>query len=68
MNLILRPLNDINDPTWSIIISIIILLIGVAYCIVYIMRIAFDELDDAGTNQSEGCGSGSTDSTLDSQD
>ena len=39
MNLILRPLNDINDPTWSVIISIIILLIGVAWVIKYILEI-----------------------------
>ena len=29
MNLILRPLEDVNDVTWSIIISLIILLAGV---------------------------------------
>ena len=27
MNLLLRPLNDINDPVWSVIFSIILLLI-----------------------------------------
>ena len=27
------PLNDINDPTWSVIISIIFFLIGVSYVI-----------------------------------
>ena len=68
MNLILRPLDNVNDPVWSVIISILILLAGVTYCIVYIMRMAFDELDDAGTNQSEGRRSGSTDSTADTQD
>ena len=46
MNLILRPLSDVNDVTWSIVISLIILLIGVTYCIVYILRMAFDELKD----------------------
>jgi len=51
MNLILRPLNDINDPVWSVIISIIILLIGVGYYIVYIMRMAFDELNDERPNE-----------------
>jgi hypothetical protein len=68
MNLFLRPLHDISDPTWSVIISIIILLLGVTYYIVYIMRIAFDELNDGGSNQPEGRGSGSTDSTADTQD
>ena len=46
MNLILRPLDNSSDPVWSVIISIIILLAGVTYYIVYIMRMAFDELKD----------------------
>ena len=46
MELFLRPLADVNDVTWSIIISLIILLVGVTYCIVYILRMAFDELKD----------------------
>ncbi len=67
MNLVLRPLDNVADPVWSVIISIIILLAGVTYYIVYIMRMAFDELNDGGSNQPEGRGSGSTDSTLDPQ-
>ena len=39
MNLLLRPLNDINDPTWSVIISIILLLVGVFYVVAYILGI-----------------------------
>jgi Mg2+ and Co2+ transporter CorA len=46
MNLVLRPLADTNDVTWSIIISILILLAGVAYYIYTIMSMAFEELDD----------------------
>jgi len=46
MNLILRPLDNVADPVWSVIISILILLAGVTYYIVYIMRMAFDELKD----------------------
>ena len=46
MNLLLRAHENYNDPTWSVIISIIILLIGTVYYIVYIMRMAFDELND----------------------
>ena len=68
MNLVLRPLDNVADPVWSVIISIIILLAGVTYYIVYIMRMAFDELNDGGSNQPEGRGSGSTDSTADTQD
>ena len=67
MELFLRPLADVNDVTWSIIWCLIILLAGVTYCIVYIMRMAFDELNH-DYNQSEGRRSGSTDSTPETQD
>jgi hypothetical protein len=46
MNLVLRPLADFNDVTWSIVISLLILLAGVAYYIYTIMSLAFEELDD----------------------
>jgi hypothetical protein len=46
MNLILRPLTDINGVTWSIIWSLILLLLGVAYYIYTIMKLAYKELDD----------------------
>ena len=39
MNLLLRPLDNINDPVWSVIFSIILLLAGVFYIIVYILGI-----------------------------
>ena len=67
VNLILRPLADVNDVTWSIVWCLLILLAGVAYYIVYIMRMAFDELND-DYNQSEGRRSGSIVSTPDTQD
>ena len=63
MNLVLCPLNDINDVTWSIIISILILLAGVAYYIYTIMKLAYQELEDAESNPNEGRGTGSGDST-----
>ena len=47
-NLILRPLDDVNDVTWSIVISLIILLVGVFYVIVYILGI--DERESHGSN------------------
>ena len=50
VNLILRPLNDVNDVTWSIIISLILLLSGTAYYIYTIMKLAYEELDDAETD------------------
>ena len=68
MNLVLRPLHDVNDITWSIIWCLIILLAGVSDCIVYIMRMAFDELNDGGSNQPEGRRSGPIDSTSNTQD
>ena len=39
MNLLLKPLEDVNDPVWSVIISIMILLAGVLYVVVYILGI-----------------------------
>jgi len=38
MNLLLRPLENINDPVWSVIISIGILLVGVMYCVVTVIK------------------------------
>ena len=46
MNLLLRSLNDYNDPTWSVIISLVILLAGVLYYVAYILRMASDEMKD----------------------
>ena len=39
MNLLLRPLDNINDPVWSVIFSIALLLCMVFYVIVYILGI-----------------------------
>ena len=46
MNLLLRTHENYNDPTWSVIISVIILLMGTGYYIAYIMRMAFDEMNN----------------------
>ena len=51
MNLVLRPLHDVNDVTWSIIISLVILLAGVSYYIYTIMKLAFEELKDERPNE-----------------
>ena len=48
MNLILRPLADVNDVTWSIIWLMIILLAGVLYVVVYILGI--DERESHGSH------------------
>ena len=36
----------LNDPVWSVIILLGCGLVFTAYCIVYIMRMAFDEMKD----------------------
>ncbi len=48
MNLLLRPLENINDPVWSVIISIMLLLAGVFYVVVYILGI--DERESHGSH------------------
>ena len=48
MNLLLRPLNDINDPVWSVIFSIVLLLAGVFYVVAYILGI--DERESHGSD------------------
>ena len=48
MNLFLRPLDDPNGVTWSIIWCLVILLAGVAYYIYTIMSLAFKELEEDG--------------------
>jgi hypothetical protein len=53
MNLILRPLDDPNGVTWSIIWCLIILLAGVAYYIYTIMKLAYQELEDGSNDTTE---------------
>ena len=51
MELFLRPLADVNDVTWSIVWSLIILLAGVFYVIVYILGI--DERENGSNDTPE---------------
>ena len=53
MNLFLRPLEDVNDVTWSIIWCLIILLAGVAYYIYTILKLAYEELEDGSDDTPE---------------
>ena len=46
MNLVLKPLSDVNDVTWSIVISLVILLLGVGYYIYTIIDLANKEMTD----------------------
>ena len=48
MNLILKPLENTDDPVWSVIWMIAILLAGLVYVIVYILRM--DERESHGSN------------------
>ena len=49
MNLLLRPLDNVTDPVWSVIILVIIAVgLSLGY-IVYIMGMAFDELEDGNS-------------------
>ena len=50
MNLLLRPLNDINDPVWSVIFSIILLLIGVGWVVRYILLVDTREAQEHGSH------------------
>jgi hypothetical protein len=49
MNLLLRPLDNANDPVWSVIICVILAVAGALFVVIYILRMAFAELDD-GSN------------------
>ena len=50
MNLLLRPLDNPNDPVWSVIILVIIAVgLSLGY-IVYIVGEAFEELENGSTD------------------
>ena len=44
--MILKPLDNAEDPVWSVIILLIVLLVGVTYYIYTIMKYSFGELND----------------------
>jgi hypothetical protein len=46
MNLLLRPLDNANDPVWSVIICVILAVAGALFVVIYILRQAFAELED----------------------
>ena len=39
-------MNDINDPVWSVIILLCCGLAFTAYCVIYILRLSFKELNE----------------------
>ena len=46
MNLILRAHENLNDPVWSVIILLGCGLIFTLYCVIYILRLSFKELEE----------------------
>jgi len=54
MNLLLRPLEDNNSVTWSVIILLVCGLAFTLYCVAYILRLSFKELQDDGQVRKQG--------------
>ena len=48
MNLLLRPLDNPNDPVWSVIIMVILALAMTVYVVIYILGI--DEKEEHGSH------------------
>lgn len=53
MNLLLRPLENSNDPVWSVIILVILAVVGALGYVIYILNIAFAELENGSTETTE---------------
>jgi hypothetical protein len=46
MELILRPLENPNDPVWSVIIMVVMCVALASYVIYYILRLAAKEMEE----------------------
>ena len=46
MNLLLKSHDNLNDPVWSVIILLGCGLVFTAYCVIYILRLSFKELNE----------------------
>ena len=46
MELILKPHENLNDPVWSLIILLGCGLIFTLYCVIYILRLSYKELEE----------------------
>ena len=53
MNLVLRPLDSVTDPVWSVIIMVILAVALAMVFVVYILREAFAELEDGSNDTAE---------------
>ena len=46
MNLLLSPHSNVNDPVWSVILSVIIVVVMTVAYVVYIIKLSYTELSD----------------------
>jgi len=53
MNLLLRPLDNVADPVWSVIICVILVLVLALFIVINILQMAFAELNDGGNDTTE---------------
>ena len=53
MNLILRPLDIPGNPVWSVIILVILAVAGALGYVIYILRMAFAELENGSIDTTE---------------
>ena len=53
MNLFLRPLDNVADPVWSVIILVILAVAGALGYVIYILRMAFAELKNGSIDTTE---------------
>jgi len=47
-------MKDINDPVWSVIILLCCGLAFTLYCVIYILRLSFKELEEDGQVREQG--------------
>tara|TARA_R100001463_G_scaffold64046_4_gene117123 strand:- start:171 stop:380 length:210 start_codon:yes stop_codon:yes gene_type:complete len=53
MNLLLRPLDNVADPVWSVIICVILALALALIMVINILQMAFAELEDGSNDTTE---------------
>lgn len=53
MNLVLRPLDNVNDPVWSVIICVILAVVMTATYVVYIIKLSYTELNNGSNDTPE---------------
>ncbi len=53
MNLVLRTHENVNDPVWSVIISVILAVVLALGYVIYILKISYTELNDGSNDTTE---------------